>query len=726
MNRHFLFAALAALIALAASAATPVVHFPMNLSGGATTEALSGQTFAVASACPAFTVASPDGEALRFDGYSNYIAAALPQQPGARQMTLSVVLAVETYPTMTAEAEAEPTYTAICGNLDETARQGFALEISSTGGLRLRFGSEAAKGTVLKLDSSEPLPRGRWLTVAATLDAAANAGTLYIDGRQVGTCRMSRADLRHSAAPFIIGKSPDDLKRGPFLLNTFCGLIDDIAISSSVDVPAAPDAARPKPDFRYPASRYAGSLWRPQWHGMPSGSWTNESHGLARSGGRWHVFFQKNPNGPYMSRLHWGHISSADLLHWNEEPIALAPGEPYDTKGCWSGCIATQADGSHTAIYTAVDNARAVIATATTADATMTDWIKDGIAINGRPAGLSDDFRDPYHFTCDAGEFIIVGSSKGGIGCCTLHKRTADGWTNDGKLFFQGTSAAQHGTFWEMPNITDMGGGRWLFTCTPLNTAAGVRTLCWVGSIADDGTFRPDTVVPQTMEMNGISRDGYGLLSPSICQDGGRTIALGIVPDKLPGERNYEMGWAHCYSLPRELSLDADGNLWQKPLAEAVSGIDHLQADFVIGSDKCGFRFLRSGDSYAELAYNPADNTVSLDLTRLPRVANDNGSYGGIYSATLPVRPAKGSTLRMRLFLDGSIADIFIADRWAFSVRLFPTEAGSATEIFGQQADAIAAVAAGAAEGPCYDLNGLRCDARGLYIQSGKKYVARR
>ena len=40
---------------------------------------------------------------------------------------------------------------------------------------------------------------------------------------------------------------------------------------------------------------------------------------------------------------------------------------------------------------------------------------------------------------------------------------------------------------------------------------------------------------------------------------------LGIVPDKLPGAENYRLGYAHTYGLPREISLDAQGNLVQKP-----------------------------------------------------------------------------------------------------------------------------------------------------------------
>lgn len=32
-----------------------------------------------------------------------------------------------------------------------------------------------------------------------------------------------------------------------------------------------------------------------------------------------------------------GHWSSADLLHWQHEPIALMPDEEYDRNGCYWG-----------------------------------------------------------------------------------------------------------------------------------------------------------------------------------------------------------------------------------------------------------------------------------------------------------------------------------------------------------------------------------------------------
>ena len=101
--------------------------------------------------------------------------------------------------------------------------------------------------------------------------------------------------------------------------------------------------------------------------------------------------------------------------------------------------------------------------------------------------------------------------------------------------------------------------------------------------------------------------------------------------------------------------------------------------EFTVGSGEMGFRFLKSGNRQAILSYDGNRGTLTLNLTSLDRQVNDAQPYNGVYSATLPEKPAAGEKLKLHLFLDGSIADIFVNDRWAFSVRLFPTDA-AATE----------------------------------------------
>ncbi len=307
-----------------------------------------------------------------------------------------------------------------------------------------------------------------------------------------------------------------------------------------------------------------------------------------------------------------------------------------------------------------------------------------------------------------------MGSSKGGVGTTTLHKYnpTTGRWSNDGNLFFTGTSASRDGSFWEMPNITLMPDGRWLFTATPLGTSQGVRTLYWTGSISADGQFVPDadSAEPKLLEMN--SREGFGLLSPTVCRHEGKTIALGIVPDKLSAMSNWNLGWAHCYSLPREWTLADDGTLIQRPY-EGLTGLRsdvsyaraafslegnlglgdvkgralELQGSFEVGDNAFGFNIFSNGSDAAVISYNPASGEIIADFSNLPRLQNDNGVYDGVYRCPLPQRPAKGSELKMNIFVDHSIIDIFINDRWASSIRVFPTDADAdGAEVFATSA----------------------------------------
>lgn len=679
-------------------AQTPVAHFDMSLTDdGCITETVSGQTYAVSSQLPPCSNTGLLGLALRLDGYSNYVRATLPVQSlSTEALTVSMVLASETYPMMqTDAAETTPSYATLCGNLDETAKSGFALKLSSQGDLRLQAAVAYGGGTLITVDGSKKLPRGQWSRVDMVFDLAGNALTLYLDGEAIGSKRVNRLPLIPGNADFYIGKGADDKREGPFLINTFCGLIDDIALYNGLH-PKAPLGDVPTPDFNYPSERYCASLWRPLFHAMPSGSWTNETHGMLYSDGRYHLFFQKNANGPYMSRLHWGHVSSADLCSWHEEPIAIYPGEPYDLKGCWSGCAYESSDGTSCILYTGVDNARARIVQARSSDPSLDRWEKEGVVIDGTPAGGFSDFRDPFYFEANGRQYVIVGSGKGGVGCCTLHRFENGRWSNDGTVFFHGTNAVRHGNFWEMPNVTRLDDSHWLFTCTPLGMGSGVRTLCWVGTIGSDGRFTTEGD-EQYLEMGGISRDGYGLLSPTILQHGGKTLLLGIVPDKLPSQQNHAMGWAHNYSLPREMSLGADGSLIQQPysgltaLRTATSYSGQLQllgrqslapvsgrhielsGVFTVGSGDFGFRFLKSGEHYASLSYSPATGILKFDMSLLERQSSGVDSW----SAMLPQRVVAGQRLKLHVYVDGSIADIFVCDRWAFSVRLFPTNASA-------------------------------------------------
>ena len=682
----------------------------MDVRSGQIVETVSGNRFAVEGNFAPENVDGAVGKALRFDGYTSHIKARLGDilPAGSKKMTVSMWVALPSYPITEIDVDTqEKTPIATC--IDTSAKTGFGFYIGFNGKYSFRT---YVGGWPLNIDVDSPLPTYQWNNLTAVIDCEARSAKLYNNGVEVGSAKAS-GSLSFAQSDFYMGQATESRMSGPFQLMSFNGLIDDISVWNEAKPLSEIQSWKPEnpADLDIPASRFADDNLRPRFHGMPAAAWTNECHGMYYSNGRYHLFFQKNADGPYMARLHWGHISSENLYKWEEEKIAIAPGDWYDIKGCWSGCVFEDEviTGSRpNIIYTAVDYGRATIAQATPDSKSLDNWTKSSRnpIINGRPSGLSDDFRDPYFFRNGDNAYIIVGSSKGGVGTTTLHRYnpSSGSWSNDGDLFFTGTSAAQDGTFWEMPNITPMPDGRWLFTATPLGTLQGVRTLYWVGSIADNGTFVPDasSSKPRLVEMN--SRDGFGLLSPTIYRHDGKTLALGIVPDKLPSVTNWNLGWAHCYSLPREWSLDSDGSLIQKPYsgltglrtAEKFSDRDfelsgtrslapvngrsvEISGTFIVGSSPFGFNIFKNSSAGATVTYNPATGEILADFRSIPRLNNDSGVYDGLYRCTLPQRPAVGSELKINIFIDHSILDIFVNDKWATSIRVFPTESDANT-----------------------------------------------
>src|ERR1700729_2451987 len=66
-------------------------------------------------------------------------------------------------------------------------------------------------------------------------------------------------------------------------------------------------------------------LYRPGFHFSPRANWTNDPNGLVRFDGVYHLFFQYYPKDIVWGPMHWGHATSRDLVHWQEQAIALYP-----------------------------------------------------------------------------------------------------------------------------------------------------------------------------------------------------------------------------------------------------------------------------------------------------------------------------------------------------------------------------------------------------------------
>lgn len=64
--------------------------------------------------------------------------------------------------------------------------------------------------------------------------------------------------------------------------------------------------------------------YRPLYHFVSPESTLNDPNGLCYWQGNWHMFYQAYP--PEDKRQHWGHAISKDLIHWKDLPYAIYPG----------------------------------------------------------------------------------------------------------------------------------------------------------------------------------------------------------------------------------------------------------------------------------------------------------------------------------------------------------------------------------------------------------------
>lgn len=742
LNKAVLAAAIG-LSGLEAPAAV-VAHYPFDAdANGMVTETVSGNRYQVHGQFGAETAPGVKGTSLFLDGYTSYVGTRIPHRMQMRYLSVSFWTALQSYPVCKVDDPNPGRQAAIVTCIDDNARTGFGFYVGYDGQYSFQVYINGEKAAV---NVPKSLPRYRWNCLTAVVDGATGKVELFNNGETMVTKWVSQqGDIVLGDSPLHVAQDEWEMWLGDkepdrFRTSAYGGLIDEMTIYDellSVDFIKSQKSGA-NPVLTTPAARYADDRWHPRYHGCPTGNWTNEPHGLVWADGRYHIFFQKNAQGPYMARLHWGHLSSPNLYDWQEERIALTPGDRngfnteerfhVDMKGCWSGCVFTDPEvtGGRPAIfYTAVDYAKARIVRANPRnfDNSLLHWEKDidNIAVDGRHWILSDDFRDPYIYRNGDKVHMIVGGSRyreeagrntSALALYTWKNGTWEPHRDDTAYWAWDFNA--DGAFMEMPSMTKMPGDVWLMVYSPFWKGGDAKCLYRTGRIDDDGRFVTDDFSKTSRPVDLFGKEGYGFLSPSIIQRDGRTIAIGLVPDKLGSHDNIVNGWAHCYSAPREWYLDSNRQLCQKPAAEleglrtstsygrsnfnlngsqTTGNVKGRQAevryDFVCGSAMTGIRFFKNSTSQATLAVDPNAHLIELSLERIGRIVQD-GPYQkpgdpdikGIYRAELPDIIAPGKEVNIALYIDNSIIDIFVNDRYAASVRVFPdTVNGNGTGI---------------------------------------------
>lgn len=436
----------------------------------------------------------------------------------------------------------------------------------------------------------------------------------------------------------------------------------------------------------------------------------NDPNGFCYFKGYYHVFYQHHPYSPLWDNMHWGHFRSRDLAHWEELPIALAPGDDYDADGCFSGS-AIEKDGKLLLMYTGNrwtgpdhDKDLAQVQCLAVSD--------DGIRFEkweGNPviAGAPEGDIHPYHFrdpkVWKHGElyYCVLGSrTMEHRGQIVLYK--SSDMTN---WVFVGVAAGGKGNcgfMWECPDLFELG-GRDVLVLSPqgmepegdrfLNLhQAGYMTgrLDYESGLFEHGPFEMldygfDFYAPQTM------------VDPQ-----GRRIMIAWMAMWESGMPEQDRLWAGAMTLPRQLVME-DGKLRSRPVPElknlrggatsyenvAVEGellLNGVSGDCyemellldVSEASRAGLK-LRVGEAAQEetvLTYDKEDGKLILDRNR------SGQGPGGIRKA--PVDP-EGGLLRLHLFVDRSSLEVFIQDgESAMTARIYPEERSTGVQFFAE------------------------------------------
>lgn len=320
-------------------------------------------------------------------------------------------------------------------------------------------------------------------------------------------------------------------------------------------------------------------MYRPQIHFSPKEKWTNDPNGMVYHNGIWHLFFQYYPDSTVWGPMHWGHATSKDLVHWQEQPIALYPdslgyifsGSAVVDKNNTSG-LGKNGQAPLVAIFTHHDPIgekegrnnfqNQSIAYSLDNGKTWTKYAGNPVLKN---PGITD-FRDPKVMWYEQQhKWIMTLATKDRI---TFYSSPdLKSWTKESEF---GSEAGAHGGVWECPDLftlDDNGKKVWVLivNLNPGGPNGGSATQYFIGDF-DGNKFTP---LHSDTRWLDYGPDEYAGITWS--NTGNRKIFLGWMSNWLYANVVPTKTWRNAMTIPRELKLKHVGKeifITQQPVAE--------------------------------------------------------------------------------------------------------------------------------------------------------------
>ncbi len=696
------------------------------------------------------------GKSLYMDGFSTKISLPNYQTPSSA-ITLSSWVAPRVFENLSEYDSSSPAkghsrLTSIFNQGDIELAEGFNFGYGRLGmwGIQLALHSydKDEDFVVGFYDPINSLSLYEWNFISATFDGDRGYIGLNFNGKMAYEAILPdlvNCQIIPSAEPLYIGSYVSPLIEYGVNRQMVGGLLDEVSIYECSISPKEQKALFDKystngnvPTLEYSEvaldnSVYYGDRYRPQYHALPPALWMNEPHSPFYYKGRYHVFYQHNPSGPYWSQIRWGHIVSDDLIHWNYLKDALVPTSGVCPEGVWTGGATLGPDGTPWLLLTAGTTSStwsgqnvAYAHCVDPDDPDLTEWTIESTDIivqpNNDTQGERDQFRDPFIWYDDGYYYLLVSTSiPGKGGSANVYKSTdMRNWEYKGYLYeCPFDKYPEQGAHWEcvvMLPITNKDRTKTkyvLFDC-PQYTVDGYTVDCyyWIGSFDKENCrFIADDDKPQLFDYGkGIftGQNGFCYLNDEQIASGasyeeGRTILFAIAQGKSAGtEQNKVSGWAHNFAMPLELSLSDDGKkIIRKPVEEISSIYDTtlFESEENLNADELNNKIenvrgdtLRidatfnldmtsdSSESAFSIRYNPTTNDLGTERTNI--VFAKDGVHVDRLNSSLydyvdksncePVALDYSTSHKMTILMDRSLVEIYIDDVISITTRIYP------------------------------------------------------
>ncbi|QHV94952.1 glycoside hydrolase family 32 protein [Spirosoma endbachense] len=303
--------------------------------------------------------------------------------------------------------------------------------------------------------------------------------------------------------------------------------------------------------------------YRPQYHFSPKAHWMNDPNGMVYFKGTYHLFFQYYPDGTVWGPMHWGHTTSKDMVHWQEQPIALFP----DSLGyIFSGSAVVDVNNTSgfgkngqtplVAIFThhnpklekqKPDQVESQsLAYSLDEGKTWTKYAGNPVLPN---PGITD-FRDPKVRWYEAQKkWILTLATKDRI--TFFSSPDLKSWKKESDF---GSDAGAHGGVWECPDLVPLnhnGKTVWVLivNINPGGPNGGSAGQYFVGDF-DGSTFKPYSKETKWMDFGADNYAGV-----TFANTGERTILMGWMSNWQYADKVPTINWRSATTVPRELGL---------------------------------------------------------------------------------------------------------------------------------------------------------------------------